>query len=301
MESHPVHEEISWSREAESLRSLLQQSTAAPVAINRLAFAAAAVKPEARGDEVRSTAVYCRGIDGNVAPFRQNGPPDIPLGRCIGRHVNLISLIAIAYDLKITNPGLAVVGGPDWVRDAWNSGYQIEAIAEDPSHVTKDQLREMLRSLAADRFKLRVARETRAVDGLVLTIGRGGAKLQETSGEEGLTRVAKPLPGKIEWSITGRASMKTFADSMSFASAPFKRFVDNTGLAGIYDITLSYADPLPVPTETGQRGGGGGDVGAQALSAIQAAVQEQLGLRLESAKVPEEFVVIEHVEKPAEN
>ncbi len=309
MVSPPVIEEIAWSRYAAAHAALLQQLTAAappapaPAPPKRLEFEVASVKPDQRptlDEPLRGTAVYCRGVDGNVAPFRLAGPSDIPQGRCIGRHVNLISLIAIAYDMKVVNPGLGVKGGPDWVRDAWGSGFQIEAKAEDAANATKDQLRQMLQALAEDKFKLRILRETRDVDGYAIVVGKGGPKLQETSGEEGLTRVPKRTAEKIEVSVTGKASMKTFVESFTFAfPLPDRRFMDKTGLTGLYAINLAYGFALPPPGEGGQRGGsGGGDPGAPAIAALAAALQEQLGLRLEPAKIPADFIVIEHAEKP---
>ena len=95
--------------------------------------------------------------------------------------------------------------------------------------------------------------------------------------------------------------MKTFAEFLSFGfPTPDKRFVDKTGLSGIYAINLFYSFVPPPPGENGARGGGG-DPGALAVSELGSALQEQLGLRLEYTKVPEEIIVIEHAEKPTEN
>jgi uncharacterized protein (TIGR03435 family) len=309
----PVAEQIAWSRNAAAHLALLQQSLALlrppttvppPPPPKRLEFDAASVKLEPRpsaGDGIRSTAVFCHAVDGVVGPPGLRGPQDIPQGWCVGRHVNLVSLVAIAYDMKVPNPRLRVSGGADWVTDAWGSGYEIEAKAEDVANVTKEQLRQMLQSLAADRFKLKVSRVTREVDGTALVVAKGGAKLQEVSVEEPWMRSNKMSQGKIEVGITGKATMKAFAEHLSFSfPTPDKRFVDMTGLTGIYAINLFYSFAPPPPGEGGARGGGG-DPGALAISELGAALQDQLGLRLEYTKVPDEFIVIEHAEKPTEN
>jgi uncharacterized protein (TIGR03435 family) len=309
----PVIAEIAWSRNAAAHMALLQQSLALvqpstavppPPAPKRLEFDAASVKLEPRpsaGDGIRSTAVFCHAVDGVVGPPGLKGPQDIPQGWCVGRHVNLVSLVAIAYDMKTPNPRLRVAGGPDWVTDAWGSGYEIEAKAEDVANVTREQLRLMLQSLADDRFKLKVSRVTREVDGTALLVAKGGLKIQEVTAEEPLARSNKIAQGRIEVGIKGKATMKAFAENLSFGfPTPDKRFVDMTGLTGIYAINLFYSFALPPPGEAGARGGGG-DPGALAISELGAALQEQLGLRLEYMKVPDEFIVIEHAEKPTEN
>jgi uncharacterized protein (TIGR03435 family) len=288
--------------------ALLQQTIVVqpPPPPKRVEFEVSSVKLEPRpslNEGIRSTAVFCRGVDGIVGPPGLKGPEDLPQGRCIGRHVNLISLVAIAYDLKVPSPRLRVAGGPDWVTDAWGSGFQIEAKAEDLASVTKEQLRQMLQTLAADRFKLKVSPQTREVDGYALVVAKGGPKFQEASTEEALRRPnAKIENQRIEVSVAGKASMKAFAEFMSFGfPLPDMRIADKTNLPGIYSIDLSFSFQIPPPGEGGQRGGGGGEPGAPAREALGRALEEQLGLRLERARVLEDIIVIDHAEKPTEN
>jgi len=311
----PLAAEIAWSRNAAAHMALLRQSLALlqqmivvppPPPPKRLEFEVASVKLEPRpslNEGIRSTAIFCRGVDGIVGPQGLKGPEDLPQGRCIGRHVNLISLVAIAYDLKVPNPRLRVAGGPDWVTDAWGSGFQIEAKAEDVANATKEQLREMLQSLAADRFKLKVSPQTREADGYAFVVAKGGPKFQETSGEEQLNRKAVPRNQAFEVTVSGKASMKAFAEYMSFGfPLPDYRFADKTSLTGIYPINLSFSFQIPPPGEGGGRGGRNpDDPGGPAREALARALEEQLGLRLERAKVPEDIIVIDHAEKPTEN
>jgi len=83
--------------------------------------------------------------------------------------VNLKHLIWAAYDLM---PGEEISGGPGW---AGSDRFDIESKAEDPSKTTDAQLQQMLRQLLADRFKLKLHRETREMSGTHLVVARNGS------------------------------------------------------------------------------------------------------------------------------
>jgi uncharacterized protein (TIGR03435 family) len=180
--------------------------------------------------------------------------------------------------------------------------YQIQAVATNPSRVTKLELQEMLQSLLMDRFSLKVHRETREVDGFLLTVAKGGIKFKETSLDEEpmgqrLQDEGRPIPpagGIMPVMIKGRFGMKQFARGMpGLVAAPV---ADKTGLPGVYDITFLFD---AIAGTGGSRGGDGGP--PQYSTSIPKALEEQLGLHLEPAKVPVEFLFIDHIEKPTEN
>jgi uncharacterized protein (TIGR03435 family) len=131
----------------------------------------------------------------------------------------------------------------------------------------------MLQTLLAERFKLAMHSETRELPVYALVVGKSGPKIQEVT--EGIGTMT-----------TGRGRLNCRLPIAAFArylSPTLGRTVlDRTGLTGAFEIKLEWA---PDDESSGP--------------SIFAAVQEQLGLKLESAKGPVEILVIEHAEKPA--
>jgi uncharacterized protein (TIGR03435 family) len=144
----------------------------------------------------------------------------------------------------------------------------------------------MTRTLLTERFKLTMHRETREVPVYALVIAKNGPKLKKaaTDGDDGLSVNAHGYVAK-------QTSVELLARQLQ---AQVGRIVlDRTGLAGAYDFKLEF---------TPQRAlGNAGDGSEPAGPTIFTALQEQLGLKLESSKAPVEIVVIDHVEKPSEN
>jgi uncharacterized protein (TIGR03435 family) len=135
--------------------------------------------------------------------------------------------------------------------------------------------------LLEDRFKLAVHRETRQLPVFVMTVAKSGSKLRaaDPNGEGFLGRrgVRGPLTGR-------KASMPGLAATLSLVMG--RKVLDRTGLTGLYDFTLEYAPDNAVDSE---------------LPSLVTALQEQLGLKLESSKGPVEVLVIDHAEKPTED
>jgi uncharacterized protein (TIGR03435 family) len=145
-----------------------------------------------------------------------------------------------------------------------------------------------------------------------LTVAKGGVKMRRTP--EGscvpreLSQYPQPpkAPGDKPWcsTITYRSSMQTMTgiiDAIGATTAEFAPYlstggrdiIDRTGLEGRFDFHLEYArDGGPPPSDPDP---------AHAGPSMFTAVQEQLGLKLESAKGPVEVLVIDHVEHPAGN
>jgi uncharacterized protein (TIGR03435 family) len=300
MKSHPVLEEISWSREAEAHMALLQQSVVATPAV-RLVFNAASVRPVDTGFPLR---VRCRGVDGELVPVTPADAP-VPLGRCVGSSVALKTLIAAAYDIDEQR----ISGIPDVTRQT--DFYRIEAVAENTSTVTTEQLRQMLQNLLADRFKLSLHRETKEAQGYVIHVGKDGVKFREAAGDEEPVQIRPagsqglPAPGQRQSesaTFKGAFRIRRLADSWSrlLGGLPV---IDKTGLEGVYDISLTLTialERIPLPTNAG------GPRPVMMTPKVEPRVlasdlEEQLGLRLESQKVPVEYIVVDHVEKPSEN
>jgi uncharacterized protein (TIGR03435 family) len=298
MELHPVGEEISWSHRAPAHLALLQQ--AASQARTTLGntqeslqpkFEVASIKVVQRAGVFVRTAdrLRCRGVDGilTTSVVRLNAligsaVSDAPPGRCTGTNVDLISLIALAYDVPVRQH---ISGDPDWPEL-----YQIEAKAENLSTATKEQFRQMVQALLADRFELKVHRETKEVQGYVLLVGKNGAKIKETSGEEeNLSPFFNSLGESV---VKGNFRLRSFAQSLGLLDSSLFPVIDRTSLPGIYDVTLTLRFAGGGPAR-------GANVGYD--PPLPKAIEEQLGLRLESGKVPVEYLVVDHVEKPSAN
>jgi uncharacterized protein (TIGR03435 family) len=192
---------------------------------------------------------------------------DIPSpGRFVAENESLGGLIREAYQLKDYQ-----VIGPPWLDDG-GDGFDIEAKAARDT--TKPQVYEMLKTLLAERFKLVARPEKREMPVYLLVKGKGNQKLQPAASEGG-----RPSQRSIGGDVT--FTSVTMAD-VAYQLARFtnRPVFDRTAVSGRFDLKLKY-DPSP---------DGSGPSLADAL-------QEQLGLRLESAKAPVDVLVVDHVER----
>jgi uncharacterized protein (TIGR03435 family) len=205
-----------------------------------------------------------------------------------------------------------IAGGPAWIN---SRRYQIEAKPASPQK-RGTMNGPMLQALLEDRFHLKLHRETKEVPVYVLTVDKGGSKLQPFR-EGSCTRVEfedmppPPEPGQPEPVLCGMSEVTengyrsfgtTIADFATEFSARLDRpVVDKTGIGGLFNIYLDLLaaelypaksnDPaLPTPaTDPASR-----------FEAVRTAVKK-LGLRLDPAKGPAEYLVLDHVEQPSQN
>jgi len=220
-------------------------------------------------------------------------------------------LILIAYNVQ----DYRLLGDPPWVD---SDHYDIQAKAGGATTVQQME-GPMLRVLLEERFKLNLHREERQLPVYRLSVVQGVAKLLHSK-EGGCTPyvVDSPPPASAQGeprlafrglhvtaaglnrTLDGKGvTMEALAASLSrtYNSLLGRNVIDATGLAGTFDIHLTWTiDPLtapagpdtaPLPDLTGP--------------SILTALQEQLGLKLESAKGPVEVLVIDHIEKPSAN
>src|SRR5262249_47322583 len=154
------------------------------------------------------------------------------------------------------------VAGPDWLNE---TQFDITAKAAGPA--TEAELRVMVQTLLAERFKLALHRETREVSSLVLSIAKNGHKLQpvETEGSPSFQT------GKLN--LTGKGA--TVAQLVEFLSRQLRQpIIDQTGLTGRYNYFLDIN--AYVTDEIRNSGGPGGGPPAEAPSIIAQALQSQL-------------------------
>jgi uncharacterized protein (TIGR03435 family) len=246
------------------------------------------------------------------------GPGDVyvPTGGVFSaKALPLTEYVDFAY--KVTNNQRSSLNSqmPDWAR---SERYDIEARCDD-HNATKDQMRLMMQSLLADRFKLAIRMEIRQVPVFALVLskpGKTGPQLQphpasdascSTAPSEaetgmfpascgGILGMQPTTPGD-DRAAARNVSMDVIASFLSGLGGGINRPVlDQTGLSGKFDFSLEWAPesnrPPPISADAGPV--------AQGPPALEA-LKEQLGLKLEPAKGPVETIVIEHVELPSPN
>jgi uncharacterized protein (TIGR03435 family) len=256
--------------------------------------------------------------------MRRLGAPDP--GMINYGNATLAMLISRAYGVKDFQ-----VSGPDWLTSL---GYDV--VAKVPAGVPADQVPLMLQTLLAERFKLKLHRESKTIDVYALIVGKGGPKLKESDPADlavvpgadgpqpphpgagpgrgpGVRMLVTPGGGR---QISGHMTMAQLTDVMSFFMD--RPVVDSTGLTGTYDVDMAFMpderDQMqnklgPAMAMAGPPPAGGNDAArpAEAVSdatagSIFSAVQEKLGLKLDPRKSPAEILVIDHAEKiPTEN
>lgn len=227
-----------------------------------------------------------------------------------GKNVTLKELMAFAYRLQ----QFQISGGPRWIG---SDRFDIEGKTDGPN-LDFEQVRLMLQSLFEDRFKLKVHRETKEGPVYALVLAKGGAKikLSRDQSPDDVDGPAPPGAGPNHGAIRiGAGNLVGNAVTLSwFATMLSQRLdrliVDKTNLTGRYDIRLQWtpnAGEYPydlggsrLPTSIIDMNGTTVTLDPNGPS-IFSAMQEQLGLKLESSKAPVELLVIDHVERPSEN
>jgi uncharacterized protein (TIGR03435 family) len=275
--------------------------------------------PNARAQfEVASIKLSLPGCEDPLARrTRENSSP----GRLSVDWQTVRNLIQQAYDFYANGRRLPVLppnfrtdpieGGPAWIN---SDSYTIEAKAEGAQ---RREVMEgpMLQALLENRFMLKLHCEIRQVPVYILTVARGGLKMQRV--EEGsctpldMDKVFAPrAPGEQRPNFCGSGGIgrrgsngmvETRANSLeNFArmlgSAVDRPVVDQTGITGLFNFHLEFAPDeatprFPLPSPDNPPGG----------QSIFTAIQQQLGLKLESTKGPVEVLVIDHVERPSAN
>ena len=229
----------------------------------------------------------------------------------------LREMVRFAYQVQL----LQIEGGPDWVNSD-----RFDIIAKAEGRPTMSQVNAMLRSLLAERFALKIHKETREMPVYELVVARAdkrlGAQLQPATSEcrpvrvpNGAPKPPPPPPGgpgpeAIPPSDDGtdfrcgalfgpgfitlrQFTMDRFARDLTMVVR--RVVVDRTGLEGRYDIDVEFSPefrPAPPP--------GAPEIAAPPSDApsLFTAIQEQLGLKLESARGPVEMLVIDAAERP---
>ena len=272
-----------------------------PAAVEQPAFAVASIHPVDSGG------------------FAQRVSIDFEQDRFIALNCTLQLLLEDAYGVD----ELQIIAAPEWIDSA---EYEIEARIDN---ATLDQLRamsddqrklahqHMVQALLAERFNLALHRETKDLPIYSLVISKHGSKLHEARPGDNYANGAKEPDGLPMGShslgymffvghvyIPGQgASLDQLTKRLTIELG--REVIDNTGLTGNYDFNLDFYVPwtrdhgetlssLGIEADTQNSDPVGGP-------SLFSAIQDQLGLKLESKKGPVEILVIDHVERPSEN
>jgi uncharacterized protein (TIGR03435 family) len=204
--------------------------------------------------------------------------------------------LRVAMTVAYTVTDRQISGGPSWMT---TDRFDIEAKAARPG--TSDELHVMLQHLLEERFHLKLRREKRDEPVWALVLDKSGSKMKVHDPEDldrppmGLQAV-RGSDGSICGGLAGHnVTMEYLAFTLSRWTD--RTVIDRTGLPARYDVNLQF---LPDAAKTAGPEGGGPAISPDCAD-LPAALPKQLGLRLESAKGPVQFLVVEHSEKPTEN
>ena len=218
-------------------------------------------------------------------------------------------LIKFAYDIKTDDQ---LPKDPGWIR---TEKFDVDAKVDDAAVAAMDKLpapekferyRLMMRSLLGDRLKLKVSTQTKELPVYALVVAKDGPHLTEA-------KVSPEEQGRHMPTMAGGSRGALKADSVSMtmftwwlsgrADTGDRVVIDETGLKGSYDFTLNFTPDSVHATE-----GGAGSAGQAGTSSADSpgpglftALEEQLGLKLESRRAPVEVLAIDHVERPSPN
>jgi uncharacterized protein (TIGR03435 family) len=205
-------------------------------------------------------------------------------------NTSVSDLIGFAYGLHARQ----ITGGPAWIEA---EKYDLNGKPDGEGQPNDKQWKGMVQKLLADRFKLAFHRDKKELSVFAIVVAKNGPKLTKSAGDP------NGLPGLFFRGLgdlpARNATMADFAGVMQRAVLD-RPVVDQTGLSGRFDFELKWTPDetqfaglgvrVPAPTED-----------PAAPPDLFSAIQEQLGLKLQSTKAPVEVLVIDHVEKPSEN
>jgi len=178
-----------------------------------------------------------------------------------------------------------IVGAPEWVK---TERWDVRGVPDAAGKPDLPQFQSMIRKLLAERFGLTLHREQREMQAFALRVTKDGPKLRKSTGDpSGGPGSDGRVSNGVETHRYTNASMPDLALMlMIYGDRPI---VDQTGLPGRYDFQLRWTrDEAPATASDAPPG-------------LFTAMQEQLGLKLEPAKVPADVLVLDAVKRPSAN
>jgi bla regulator protein BlaR1 len=228
-----------------------------------------------------------------------------PGGRFNASNVTVKQLITMAYGIR----DYQVSGLPSWAE---SDHYDIAAKPEGgdssapDAKTQQEKMRAMIKDLLADRFGMKTHSETKELPIYALVVAKNGPKMEESkeNAPEAADGVPRGRGGQMIRMGRGQLSGQEMRMDMlvnQLSQILRRNVVDKTGLTGKYDIKLNWT---PDPGEGGMMPGpsdGAPPPSADSGPSIFTAIQEQLGLKLDSQRGPVELVVVDKIERPSEN
>jgi uncharacterized protein (TIGR03435 family) len=236
--------------------------------------------------------------------FPRSSPP--APGRFTMLDVSLRLLVVLAYGDRLSD--FQIIGGPDWLN---SRRFDIQAKAEDAA-ASRDAMLPMLKALLEERFQLKAHTEMREMPIFALVAARDDRRLGTNirpsatdcsdpelvkkmwaSGptDRGMPCVIWPMPARVAGSEAWRGNGVSMVALTEFLKRPAGRFVqDRTGMSGFYDFEMTYARVTRGATTTA--------ASTSESPELTTALQEQLGLKLESTRGPVEVLVIDSAALP---
>ncbi len=202
----------------------------------------------------------------------RGGPGTSDPGQIRFVNTSLTNVVTTAYNLRPYQ-----LTAPDWMNDA-----HFDIAAKVPTGATADDVRAMLQNLLAERFRMKVHFDKKEMQAYALVVAKGGLKMKPASDGDGAAgpSASMRMGAKSMHMVMPRVTMAAICAMLSRqVSEPV---IDQTGLAGGYDFDLEFARE------------GATDATAPGLFI---ALQEQLGLKLESKKQAVDIVIVDHAEK----
>ena len=255
---------------------------------------------------------------GRISMMNRGGPGTSDPGQVTYMGISLKNLLATAYGVKSFQ-----ISGPGWL-----DSERFDVTAKIPPDTSKEQFGVMLQNLIAERFKLTLHHETKDLPLYELQVAKNGPKLKPyvadpnapsppvpgtPPGPPVIGKDGRPIlpPGGVMFMMSeGRLKLTVSKQSTArladlLGNQLGQPVIDETGLTGEYDFNLEFSreglpsGPLGPPPPPPALTAASPDSEPPSLLT---AVQEQLGLKLESKKGPQDLIVIDHAEKtPVEN
>lgn len=303
-----------------TLGNLLRRSTARAILAGSLVFAFFHA-PQVRGQSAPTTPAPSPSFE--VASIKPNRSGDMRIGirfqpgRFTTTGATVKQLIGLAYNVR----DFQVTGGPSWISsdkfdiDAKEPDGFTEELQKLPPDQRHAKLGLMIQSLLADRFALKVSHTTKELPAYALVVAKNGPKFQEAKAGDTYPNGMKAPDGRAlghggmmsmgPGQLTGQGVPLEFLVHQ-LAQQLGRNVLDQTGLKGNYDFTLQWTpDQRPAGMPMGPEGGRPHTDNAPPPDtsgpSVFTAIQEQLGLKLESTRGPVDTLVIDRVERPSEN
>jgi uncharacterized protein (TIGR03435 family) len=233
-----------------------------------------------------TSAPAFEAVDVHVSP-KSRTPQSMVTGglrgtRYLVRTGTIVDLIGLAYDIDNDK----VLGGPSWL-----DLDRFDVAARAPAGSTPEQARLMIQTMLAQRFCLKVHKDTKELPGFVLSAGSGKHKMQPAADAAASMNcqgqpqapAADTVPQQV---VTCRSvSLDDLSRLIVNLTNTNGKALDKTGLEGKWDFTIRWTPPALLAR-----------AGADGISIFDA-VEKQLGLKLEAGKVPQPVVFVDSVNR----